>query len=168
MKRIEHVRFKLTDLIRAVTVAMGEGCIPTVPEALTYYWNWATGRNWRLLAVSNQMDPNSAILSLENHPQLEIRNEEFWNVLWEGEDPDGGCDLVEETGVFVGFPNQVTPVVHELRRRGWVETSQDELVHPKRMGQRISYLGICEFLDENPDTKVTSDIADCLEAVCNK
>lgn len=95
-KKITHVRFRLTELIKAVEKATDAVKGVSVQEAFSYYWNWATNRGWSIVAVSNQMDPNRAILALENSPQLEMRNEEFWNVLWVGEDTDGSCDLVEE------------------------------------------------------------------------
>lgn len=99
MKQIKHVRFLLSDLIKAVQVAAKLEKVPTVSEALTYYWNLITSRKWVLIGVTNQMDPNSTMLCLERAPQLEMRNEEFWNVILIGEDTLGDCDLVAETKV---------------------------------------------------------------------
>ena len=63
---IQHVRFKLTDLVRAAQAAQDSNQRPSTQEALSYYWNWATSRGWFLVAVANQMDPHSAVISLEN------------------------------------------------------------------------------------------------------
>jgi hypothetical protein len=121
-----HARFRLSDLIKAVQKALS--VTPTVPAALTYYWNWASARGWRLKAVSNQMDPNQVILSVERSPQLEMRNEEYWNVIWAADDvTDGSPDLVEDMGVSQ-FPQSLLEreVVGLLGERGWVETVSGE------------------------------------------
>jgi hypothetical protein len=95
MARIEHVRFNLTELIAAARKAMQVEVNPTVQQALTFYWNWAAARGWKLLAVTNQMDTNMGKLTSTGE-NWELRHEEFWNVVWSAEDSTGWCDLVQE------------------------------------------------------------------------
>jgi len=121
MKQIQHVRFKLSELINAAQKALSIPHKPTVDEAFSYYWNWARNRKWELVAVANQMDPNQVVLNVEASPQLELRNEEFWNVIWQGEDTDGSPDLVAEQfphGVDMTLPGRV---VAALEANGWDE-----------------------------------------------
>lgn len=166
--RIEHVRFRLTDLIRSAQMALGTNNKPSVQEALTYYWNWARNRGWHLVAVTNQMDPNQTILSIENSPQLELRNEEFWNVIWRGEDTDGGCNLVETFGPFKAtMMNQeqaslMVEVLHELRNRGWVET-EDATEHPGR-GLEVSFLDLTNRIHDLHTAMTPQELADEIES----
>jgi len=122
---IEHVRFKLSDLIKAVQAIQQLDQTPSVQEALTFYWNWAQKRQWKLLAVSNQMDPNTTVLNIENSPQLEIRNEEFWNVIWIAEEVvTSSPDLIKEVPPAV-IDRKFQRVLMELKDRGWIITTSD-------------------------------------------
>lgn len=102
MKTIEHVRFRLTDLVRAVEQfrelkGIEDGPLGFTPkDALAYYWGWCQRRGWRLVAMSAQIDPSVASVRMEASGQLKIAAEEYWNVVVEGEDTDGGPDLIEE------------------------------------------------------------------------
>lgn len=119
---IEHVRFKLSDLIGAVQSLEKKTTRPSVQEALGFYWNWALGRGWALVAVTSQLDPSSAVLNIENSPQLELRNEEFWNVIWSGEDTRGSANLLEfEQKSDISSADLFSSVVYQLLAEGWFE-----------------------------------------------
>jgi hypothetical protein len=119
---MRHVRFTLTELIQAVQATCGEAQAPSADEALTWYWNWATNRGWSLRMIANQINSAALATRIERGDQMEWAPEEHWNVVWCGEDTDGGPDLVAE----VGAPLLTEParmIVHELLRRGWVMRS---------------------------------------------
>ncbi len=91
---IEHVRFKLTDLIDAVEKVGKLSRKPTVQGAFAYYWDLVlTARGWRIEALTSQMDVRGTILNPING---DMRHEEFWNVVFSSEDATGTCDIVLE------------------------------------------------------------------------
>lgn len=170
-RRLEHVRFRLTDLIRAAQKAQGLNRQPTTQQALTFYWNWVNQRGWHLHGMTSQIDPNTTILAVENTTQMELRNEEFWNVIWSGEDTDGGPNLVEEMGVSEldkgGPVSQLEQnVIQELHRRGWETVRNGGAVYYEKPGwENLDYLDLamaCSSEDEVHDNSVL-DIADDLE-----
>jgi hypothetical protein len=122
-----HVRFRLSELIEAAKKALRIESRPAVSDALIFYWNWAAARGWLPVAVTSQMDPNQVILNVERNPQIELRNEEYWNVVMVGEEvrENGNPDLVEEMGIGQS-PLMERAVVAQLREHGWTETAVDE------------------------------------------
>lgn len=117
-KEIRIVRFKLSELLKAVQRAQRQHVKPAVSEALQFYMNWALARGWTLKAVTNQMDPQSLVVSLERTPQLEMRNEEFWNVIWEADGATETCDLLEAFPIEP-LSERMLKVQEELKLRGW-------------------------------------------------
>lgn len=119
MEKMVHVRFSLRDLIQAATrLWMGPRSVMTAAEALTYYWNWAAARGWRLVSSFAAIDPRDYHLRVECGDQLEHLPNEQWNVAWRGEDTSARPDLVAEAGLIT-LPSAVREVVYELVRRDW-------------------------------------------------
>jgi hypothetical protein len=162
MKQIQHVRFSLSNLIDAVKQAKGLSARPPVQEALSYYWNWAIHRGWELVAVTNQMDPRQAILNLENTPQLEIRHEEFWNVIWRGEDTDGSCNLVEETGVALQDNSLVSQVFFQLEQEGFERSNKGTHYSFVRGSTEIHPLDIVNACTEDDHSLDAKELAEQL------
>jgi hypothetical protein len=112
MFEMAHVRFRLSELIRAVHTMLKGGPLPSAQEAMTYYLGWASSLGWELQAMSHHIDSATAIKVVERDDQVTIVSEEHWNVTWGGEDTAGCADLVAETA-------PATLVIQELKRNGW-------------------------------------------------
>lgn len=123
-KSMVHVRFKLTELVRAVRILQQAPQDLMPADALSVYWNWARDRGWRLVAHAKQMDPHNLRASLESSGQVEITTEEFWDVTFEGESMDMP-DLVGAMGVAQRMtPTLYDRVLIDLENRGWVRDQQ--------------------------------------------
>jgi len=130
MDRLEHVRFRLRDLVKLVGV-MDANAGGSVPEALTWYWNWAVGRGYTLVSASNQLLPHDTFTAVDGHPlgQVEILSDEIWNVVWRhGGTPEGSANLLD-TPQAVFF----SAVTAELRHLGW-SLSRDGLFRERACG----------------------------------
>jgi len=115
---LRHVRFRLSDLIQAVQAVRGDIQPLSVDQALTWYWNWAVRRGWQLQMIANQLHSANLCSRIEHGDQMEWTPEESWNVVWKGEDTDGGPDLVAESSILKMSAGGKM-IMQELFRRGW-------------------------------------------------
>jgi len=112
-----HIRFYISELIAALE-AYGKLRRPSISEALTYYYNWAYARGWRIISVLGHGGRQRIWTGAgDRSTQLEIQELDYaYEVVMAGEDTDGTCDFIEAFPVVVA----VRDIVEELEARGWV------------------------------------------------
>lgn len=120
-RELYPVRFKLSELLAAVRRTLNIEAAPNTQEALKFYMEWATSRGWSLVAAANQLDPGSLVTRLERTAQVELVSEEFWNVIWEGDDTTGSPDIIAYAAEPTDEAESVAYEVElEFRKGGWV------------------------------------------------
>jgi len=125
-EELRHVRFSLSDLIYAVQAFRGDTTPLSADQALTWYWNWASDRGWKLKMIANQIDSAKLASRIECGSQFEWAAEEYWNVVWSGEDIQASPDLVSEASVR-DLSAAAKLVLSELFKRGWTVRSRINL-----------------------------------------
>lgn len=113
-----HIRFHLSELIQALE-CYGKLRRPSVSEALSFYYNWAQARGWRMRGVIGYPVSNRKIWvgSGDRTTQLEILDQDMaYEVVWSADDADGTPDFLEVFPVV----EMVQRIVEELEDRGWL------------------------------------------------
>lgn len=117
MLTTRHVRFHLSELVQALE-CYGQLQRPSVVEALSFYYNWAQARGWRMQGVLGYPVQNRKIWvgSGDRTTQLEILDQDMaYEVVWSADDSDGTPDFLEVFPVV----EMVQRIVEELEDRGW-------------------------------------------------
>lgn len=128
MLEYRHVRFRLTELLKAAEFFMeiedSSFCgPPTAQEAFDWYWNLCAKNGWRLVAVSSGRDGRTVVSYLERNSQLNLRCEEYWNIVWETQGDQAiesrfDPDVVHGEQHLEVFHAQISA---ELYDRGWLD-----------------------------------------------
>lgn len=116
MTEARHVRFYISELIAALE-AYGKLRRPSVSEAMTFYYNWAMARGWRLVSVLGRGHRKQIWTGCgDRSTQLEVQERDnHYEVVWAGDTTDGTCDFIEAFPVI----QDVRDVIEILEIRGW-------------------------------------------------
>jgi hypothetical protein len=123
MKKLQHVRFNISELIQSLE-CYGRLKKPSISEAMSYYYNWAQARGWRLKAVVGSIAPRRIWVGTgERSNQLEIQEkDELYEVVWEAEDAEGSPDFIEHHPTEIG----AVRLIEGLEDCGWeIDPSSD-------------------------------------------